>query len=156
LETFARNALQPLSGISGDGIDLTYVYFDPVSAANDLAYIQEVKTTAANNLDYLNRLKDDYQKLFSTNVNLTLQTRIQCLSNSFEVERNNDAYAERVQYLGAKNPKECSRVWLIPTGVHELGARSWRFLSQREPDIVPTSASDRKRDYMLWPICPSS
>jgi hypothetical protein len=28
LEKFARNALQPLSGISGDGIDLTYVYFE--------------------------------------------------------------------------------------------------------------------------------
>jgi hypothetical protein len=121
LEKFARNALQPLSGISGDGIDLTYVYFDPVSAANDLLYIQEVKTTAANNLDYLNKLEDDYRKLFSTNVNLTLQTRIQCLSNSFEVERNNNAYAERVQYLGDKTPKECSRVRLIPTGVHKLG-----------------------------------
>jgi hypothetical protein len=122
MEKFARNALQPLSGISGDGIDLTYVYFDRLSAANDLLYIQEVKTTGANNLAYLNRLENDYQKLFSTNINLTLQTRIQYLSNAFEVERNNDAYAERVQYLGAKAPKECSRVRLIPTGVHQLGA----------------------------------
>jgi hypothetical protein len=121
MEKFARNALQPLSGISGDGIDLTFVYFDPVSEADDLLYIQEVKTTGRDSLSYLNRLEDDYEKLFSTNINLTLQTRIQCLSNAFEVERNNDAYAERVQRLGAKAPKECTRVRLVPTGVHKLG-----------------------------------
>jgi hypothetical protein len=121
MQKFAWNALQPLSGISRDGIDLTYVYFDPVSAENDLLYIQEVKTTGAANLNYLNRLVEDYQKLFSTDINLTLQTRIQCLSNSFEIERNNDAYAERVQYLGATTPKECIRIRLIPTGVHRRG-----------------------------------
>jgi hypothetical protein len=121
MEKFAQNALQPLSGISGAGIDLTYVYFDPSSDVGDLLYIQEVKTTGAGNLNYLSKLEADYEKLFSTDVNLTLQTRIQCLSNSFELERNNDDYAERVQRLGAKMPKECSRVRLIPTGVHSLG-----------------------------------
>jgi hypothetical protein len=64
---------------------------------------------------------NDYEKLFSTNVNLTLQTRIQCIANSFELERNNDAFAERAQRLGAKSPKECNRVRLIPTGIHSLG-----------------------------------
>jgi hypothetical protein len=121
MEKFTQNALQPLSGISGAGIDLTYVYFDPTSEVNDLLYIQEVKTTGVENLNYLNKLEGDYAKLFSTDVNLTLQTRIQCLSNAFELERNNDHYAERVQRLGAKTPEECSRVRLIPTGVHTLG-----------------------------------
>jgi hypothetical protein len=121
MEKFARNALQPLSGISGDGIDLTYVYFDSVSETNDLIYIQEVKTTGAATLNYFNRLRHDYEKLFSTDMNLTLQTRIQCLSNAFEIERNNDNYAERVQRLGATSPRECTRVRLLPTGVHALG-----------------------------------
>lgn len=121
MEKFAPNALQPFSPISGAGLDLIYVYFDPVSEDNDLLYIQEVKTTAAENLNYLNNLGNDYKKLFSTDMCLTLQTRIQCLANSFELERNNDAYAERVYRLGATAANECSRVRLIPTGVHALG-----------------------------------
>jgi hypothetical protein len=121
MEKFAQNAVQPLSGISIAGLDLTYVYFDPRSEEKDLLYIQEVKTTTANNLNYLSKLTSDYEKLFATNMNLTLQTRIQNLANSFEIERNNDAFAERVQRLGGKAPKECSRVRLMPTGIHALG-----------------------------------
>ncbi len=124
MEKFAQNALQPLSGISGSGLDLTYVYFDAVSDDKDLLFIQEVKTTGAPNLNYFNRLTSDYKKLFSTSLSFTLQTRIQCLANSFELERNNDLFAERVQRLSATTPKECTRVRLMPTGVHDLGAGS--------------------------------
>jgi hypothetical protein len=120
MEKFARNALQPLSGISGAGLDLTYVYFDGASDKGDLLYIQEVKTTCAENLNYFDHLTVDYKKLFATDINLTLQTRIQCLANSFELERNNDAYAQRVQQLAAKTPQMCDRVRLIPTGIHDI------------------------------------
>lgn len=118
-EKFAHNAIQPLAAISGAGIDLMYVYFDPLSEAGDLLYIQEVKTTLQNNLNLFGRLVDDTEKLFSVDINLTLQSRIQFLANSFEIERNSDAHAERVIRLGAKAPKECKRVRLIPTGVHD-------------------------------------
>ena len=118
---FAQNALQPLSGISGAGIDLTYVYFDKTTPANDRLYIQEIKTTCADNLEYLNRLTADYKKLFSANVNFTLQTRIQNLANIFEIERDSEEYADRVQRLAGVSPTECARIRLIPTGVHRLG-----------------------------------
>jgi len=121
MEKFAQNALQPLSGISISGLDLTYVYFDPTSEKNDLIYIQEVKTTCAANLNTLDKLRTDYRKLFSTDLNLTLQTRIQCLASKFEIERNNPGHAVRVQKLAATTPQQCTSVRLIPTGVHQLG-----------------------------------
>ena len=48
---FSSNALNPLSRISGAGLDLVYVHFDSANPANDLIYIQEVKTTGAGDLN---------------------------------------------------------------------------------------------------------
>lgn len=118
---FASNAIQPLTKISGAGVDLMFVYFDPIYEENDLLYIQETKTTSQENLNYFSALEADYEKLFSTDLNLTLQSRISYLSNSFEMERNNDDYARRVQRLGGTSPSQCTRTRLIPTGIHKLG-----------------------------------
>jgi len=119
---FAQNAIQPLSKISAAGVDLMLVYFDPTPASQDMIYIQEVKTTGADNLDYLNSLEADYRKLFSLDLDFTLQSRIQLIANKLEVEQNNEALADRVLKLGATTPKECTRIKLLPTGVHELSA----------------------------------
>lgn len=120
-QTFANNAIQPLTKISGAGVDLIFVYFDPSDESNDLMYIQETKTTAQDSLNYFGALETDYQKLFSTDINLTLQSRIAFLTNSFEMERNNDDYARRVQRLGGASPNQCTRVRLVPTGIHKAG-----------------------------------
>lgn len=92
-ETFAHNAIQPLTKISGAGIDLMYVYFDAADEGKDLLYVQETKTTTQDELQYFGALQNDYRKLFSTDINLTLQSRLSYLSNAFEIERGNDEYA---------------------------------------------------------------
>ncbi len=120
-QRFAHNAIQPLTRISGAGIDLMYVYLDPNDENNDLLYIQEIKTTGQQSLNYFNALEKDYKKLFSTNLNLTLQSRINFLANSFEIERDNEDHARRVQKLGARRPELCTNVRLVPTGLHEAG-----------------------------------
>jgi hypothetical protein len=97
IQSFARNAIEPLAKISSSGIDLTYVYFDPSTPANDLLYIQEVKTTGADNLNYLGHLQSDYEKLFSLDLNLALRSRIAVIANSLELERNLDDYAKRLR-----------------------------------------------------------
>ncbi|MGO6879500.1 hypothetical protein ACC721_05760 [Rhizobium ruizarguesonis] len=116
------NALQPLSRISGPGLDLIYVHFDASDAAHDRLYIQEIKTTGDMSLNYFDNLKGDYRKLFATDPQFTLQTRISALANKFELEQNNAAYAERVVKLGATTPQKSVRVQLLPTGIHDLAS----------------------------------
>lgn len=116
----AGNALEPLSDISKAGLDLVYVYLDESNSQNDLIYIQEIKTTGQNTLGYWDKLTVDYEKLFATDLNLTLQSRIQTLAFRFEIEQNNDEYAERVRRLGATTPQGCTNVRLLPTGIHDV------------------------------------
>lgn len=116
----AGNALEPLSDISKAGLDLIYVYFDESDHEKDLLYVQEIKTTGQKNLAYWDNLTADYEKLFATNLNFTLQSRIDTLAFKFEIEQNNDDYAERVRRLGATTPQGCANVRLLPTGIHDL------------------------------------
>lgn len=118
---FSSNALNPLSRISGAGLDLVYVHFDSANPANDLIYIQEVKTTGAGNLNYFDNLTADYKKLFVGDPQLTLQSRIQHIQNLFEFERDDPASSLRVGALAATAPATCSRVRLLPTGISGLG-----------------------------------
>ncbi|MBB3859002.1 hypothetical protein GGQ88_000242 [Novosphingobium hassiacum] len=121
-EKFASNAIQPLTRISGAGVDLMYIYFHPSDPSKDIMYIQETKTAGSKqNINYFQNLERDYEKLFGTDINLTLQSRISYLCNSFEIERNQDEYSKRVQRLGGTTPDQCSSVRLVPTGVHEAG-----------------------------------
>jgi len=120
MPTFAHNARQPLAKISGAGIDLTYVYFDANDESKDLIYIQEVKTTCASELSLFDGLTTDTKKLFGTDLNLTLQSRIQDVANSFELERHRPDYAKRARKLGGLTPQQSSQVRLMPTGVHDV------------------------------------
>lgn len=116
----AGNALEPLSDVSKAGLDLIYVYLDENDQENDLLYVQEIKTTGQKTLAYWDNLTSDYEKLFATNLNFTLQSRIDTLALKFEIEQNNDEYAERVRRLGATTPQGCSNIRLLPTGIHDL------------------------------------
>lgn len=121
-QIFAQNAINPLNPISVSGIDLTYAYFDAHDEQKDQLYIQEVKTTGSVTLDYLDALVADTEKLFSTNLNLTLQSRIQAFANSLEIERGMPNLADRILKLGGVSPQSCSKVRLIPTGVYDIVA----------------------------------
>jgi len=116
------NALQPLSRISGPGLDLIYIHFDALDSGHDRLYIQEIKTTGDMSLEYFDKLKGDYKKLFAPDLQFTLQTRISALANKFELEQNNAEYAERVTKLGGTTPQQSVRVQLVPTGIHDLAS----------------------------------
>lgn len=119
-QVFAQNAINPLNTISISGIDLAYAHFDLLDENNDRLYIQEVKTTGASNLSYFDSLVKDAEKLFSINLDLTLQSRIQAFANSLEIERGMPDLADRVLKLGGVTPQSCSKVRLVPTGIHDL------------------------------------
>jgi len=52
-------------------------------AKDDYAIVQEVKTTGLTNLRYANELIADYEKLYGTNLDLTLRTRFKPLKKEF-------------------------------------------------------------------------
>ncbi len=118
-QVFAPNAINPLNSASIPGLDLTYLLFHDGDATLDLAFIQEVKTTGGADLGYADNLIADYGKLFGTNINFTLQSRLQTICSSLEIERKRPDLAARVLVLGATTPQACSQVKLIPTMVHE-------------------------------------
>jgi hypothetical protein len=118
-QTFAPNAINPLNSASISGLDLTYLFFHQTDENLDLAFIQEVKTTAQSSLGYADNLIVDYGKLFGTNINFTLESRLQAISSSLEIERKLPALVPRVLKLGATSPQACSKIRLVPTMVHE-------------------------------------
>jgi len=118
---FSGNALNPLSRISGAGVDLVYLYLDHLHPANDLLYIQEVKTTGAADLDYFDALKSDYKKLFGNDPQLTLKSRVQYIQNILEFERGDMVSSQRVAALASVDPATSSRIRLIPTGISATG-----------------------------------
>lgn len=118
-QTFAPNAINPLNSASISGIDLTYLLFHESDENLDLVFIQEVKTTIGSSLSYGDALISDYEKLFGTNLNFTLQSRLQAISNSLEIERNLPDLVDRVNRLAGVTPQTCNNVRLYPTLVHE-------------------------------------
>jgi hypothetical protein len=116
---FANNAVNPLSGISLSGLDITYILLDQANPVNDLAILQEVKTTGDTSLNHANHLIRDYQKLFDGDLDFTLASRLQVIANKFEMEQHLPHLCERVLALAGDTPNECSHVNLFPTLVHE-------------------------------------
>ncbi len=113
------NAHKPLEDISRPDVDLIWLTFcdDP---RDDFAVIQEVKTTTQSNLSYADTLLDDYAKLFGTDPQTTLHTRLQGLQSVFKYQHREPRLAERVSRLAAKSPRSCrSAVRVMPTLVHD-------------------------------------
>jgi hypothetical protein len=79
---FATNALRPFRPKSDIDIDIVWLSFG-VNPSDDFAIIQEVKTTSGTELSYARALVDDYDKLFGTNIRLTLHTRLQDIKIDF-------------------------------------------------------------------------
>ncbi|HXV81076.1 MAG TPA: hypothetical protein VEG60_14455, partial [Candidatus Binatia bacterium] len=120
-QVFLENAKAPLSNISTNGVDLTYIYLDPGGdRTKDLLYLQEVKTTKDPKLTYGDRLVDDYKKLFSLDLEFSLANRIAKAKNVLELERRKTRdVLERVEALCGISPGSCIQVRLLPTLVHE-------------------------------------
>jgi hypothetical protein len=74
----AVNAFRPLNSSSAIDIDIVWVCFAP-KAKDDYAIVQEVKTTSGLDLSYANSLIADYDKLYGTDLDLTLSSRLKPL-----------------------------------------------------------------------------
>ena len=115
----AANAFTPFSGISKPELDILWLWFG-ATEAEDAAYLQEVKTTTNPALHYANELVTDYDKLFGTDLSLTLHTRLQHIKNKLQYEwRLPSAYVSRVNKLAGISPNTSPKIRLVPTLVHE-------------------------------------
>lgn len=114
----AANATTPFSRISKPGVDIVWLHFGQ-RPADDLALLQEVKTTGDAALGIADRLIDDYNKLFGTDPQMTLQTRLMAVKNRIEYEDRRPELAKRISFLAGKSPQTSPRIRLLPTVVHE-------------------------------------
>jgi hypothetical protein len=107
-------------------MDILWLSFG-ANPIQDFAIIQEVKTTSDPDLGYARTLVDDYEKLFGTNIRLTLHTRLQDVKGTlrFQVGGGQGAdLARRVSYLAGQCPRTSPKLQLRPTLIHEwAGAR---------------------------------
>ena len=78
--TFPVNAHRPCNPSSGIDIDIVWVFFGR-QPRHDRAMLQEVKATGEQSLNFAKKLIDDYDKLFGTDGNLTLRTRVPGVEN---------------------------------------------------------------------------
>lgn len=118
----AVNALRPMSPQSAIDIDIVWIHFAQ-KAKDDFAIVQEVKTTSNLTLNYANELIADYDKLFGTNLDLTLKTRFKSLKAEFLYRvggAQGKEWAERLSPLVGGSPKTSPKTFLRPTLVHEI------------------------------------
>ena len=119
---FAANALVPFEDISRPDLDIVWVLFGE-SEANDVIALQEVKTTGQADLAYADALVEDYQKLYGSDPQTTLHSRLQTVKNKLEYEHLDIELARRLGRLEAEcgqGPKTAKKILLYPTLVHEL------------------------------------
>jgi hypothetical protein len=115
---FPANALNPLSGNSSKDVDLVWIYFGQTEQQDSIT-LQEVKTTGNSSLAIASSLIDDYEKLFGTNPAFTLHTRLQAIKNKLEYEVGRADLCDRVDTMAGVSPATCTRIFLMPTLVHE-------------------------------------
>jgi hypothetical protein len=115
---FPANAFHPLRRISQSDIDIVWIHFGQ-TRNDDLLFLQEVKTTSLPNLKLADGLVVDYEKLFGTNVEFTLHTRLSSIKNILEYQHKKPELCQRVTYLAGKSPQTSPKVSLLPTLVHE-------------------------------------
>jgi hypothetical protein len=115
---FPANALKPVNPIAASDIDIVWLYFG--DNGDDFVLLQEVKSTASPDLSYATEVVDDYNKLFGTDVNRTLHTRLQDLKTKLEYIHKQPSLAKRVSTLAGNSPATSPLIRLVPTVVHEL------------------------------------
>jgi hypothetical protein len=86
--------------------------------------VQEIKTTGATDLNYADRLIEDYGKLFGTDIQFTLQTRLGVAANQMDGMNVDYDLCCRTTQLGGISPVTSPRIRLIPTLVHDDNAHA--------------------------------
>lgn len=118
----AVNAWRPLSPQSAIDIDIVWICFAK-KPKDDFAIVQEVKTTSGSTLSYANDLIADYEKLYGTNLDLTLRTRFKPLKKDFLFKvggPEGKRLSERLFALVGGSPSTSPQIRLRPTLVHEM------------------------------------
>ena len=118
----AVNAFRPLNSQSATDIDIIWICF-AAKAKDDFAIVQEVKLTGGASLSYANDLIKDYDKLYGSNLDLTLRSRLKPLKADFLFKvggAEGKAMASRLLPLVGGGPRTSPRIRLRPTLVHEL------------------------------------
>lgn len=114
------NGHDPFFATSRPGIDLVWVRYGTQSR-DDRAILQEVKTTSDLGCQLAEDLLADYEKLFGTDIELTLTTRLQAMANLLRLDGDSDR-AERLIELTGISPATCDRVEIVPTLVHDIAS----------------------------------
>lgn len=120
---FTANAHDPIQPISRPGVDIIWLFFGDV-ASRDLALLQEVKTTCDANLRLATDLIDDYRKLFGTDLNLTLRSRLDSKKTKVELEQQRPELCPRITELAGQSPVTSPKIMLLPTLVHDTSVDS--------------------------------
>jgi hypothetical protein len=115
---FPANAFNPLSSISRPEIDIVWVFFGQ-NDRDDCSVLQEVKTTSDPDIKIAYELVVDFDKLFGTDVGLTLHTRLQAMKNELQYKLNKPELCRRLSKLAGNSPKTSANVRLLPTIVYE-------------------------------------
>lgn len=108
------NFLTPLSGISRSEIDLVWLEFNDTDGL-DFVWLQEVKTSSDSDLAVARKLTDDYQKLFGTDLERTLATRLQAIAAQIQYRERQPDLAARIRSLCEIRPQDVQQVYLEPT-----------------------------------------
>jgi len=115
------NALTPFLGISKPEVDIVWLSLseDP---SLDHVVLQEVKTTIQARLDYADTLLDDYDKLFGSDLTVTLQSRLSAIAARLRYGGGSRGdLADRVVALSGESAATSQGVRLLPTVVHDRG-----------------------------------
>ena len=111
------NTTDPLANISKPDVDIVWLNIGETQT-DDWAVFQEVKTTGDASLGLADALFTDYEKLFGEDVRLTLQARLGALKNKLD-QMGQGHLSPRVTQLTAPSPELASRIYLVPTLLHD-------------------------------------
>ena len=114
----AANALNPLDDISRPGVDIVWLFFGR-TPSQDRALLQEVKTSSTSAVSAAYGLRDDYAKLFSSDPECTLKTRLSAIKSRIEFEWRQLSLVRRVNRFMGVRPSMCEGVRVLPTLVFD-------------------------------------
>jgi hypothetical protein len=114
------NASFPTNSISESSLDLLWISLGK-TPDQDVAVVQEVKTSGDEDLSVADKLVADYKKLFSTDIRVTLGSRLKVFARKLkDMDPSLEpSLMDRIVALGGISPALCSQVRVAPTLVHD-------------------------------------